>query len=255
MKLFHISLSIICCLALSACGENWLAGGASLGGSGGAKPGAGGTGTGVDENPDPHLPATKPPIVGKDVIKHIVYNEPVIDYCGALQRKMYFVDGNGQPLSQNYTEPFGGVVTVKVELTNKASFPVYEKLTACETPIGLFAVNPTTALHEIIKPARYVQCENGVSWRVYQPGKKEVYSFSAGDRYLSDDITEGLIEHYYIGYSPYYVQRELTGLPSETEDTLKCQPFGLTFNTVNKMIDVSDSEHAGDKNKTTEVID
>lgn len=246
MKLLPLSLSLFCCLVMTACGENWSAGGASLGGSGGVKPGTG-TGTGVDEGQEPggnQSPIIGTPITGTDVVKHITYNAPATDYCGVLQRKMYFVNGNGEPVFASQQEVFQGTVAVKIELTNIAKFPIYEKLANCQVPISLSFVDISTDQKERIKPLREVGCEDSVTWRVIPPQKTMSYTFSAGDNYLSDDITEGKIDHYQIGYASYYVQRDLNQLPSEIEDVLKCESLDVTFNTVNKLITATDPKDA-----------
>lgn len=233
MKRVYVVGSLLLSLLLSACGDNWLAGGASLGGTGGgAKPGDG-THTGVDEGNGSQNPIDQRPVQETEVFKYITYNLPVLDYCGSVQRRMYFLDNQGQAADKSVQEEFASRVQVKVELTNTASYPVYEKQRDCHAAFELLDVSDSQSA-AVIKPRRTLTCDGAESWRILQPQQTLTYIFEAGDNYLSDDITLGRIQQFKVAYSPVFVQQPLTGFPVASSDSIACAALELSFNTVNK---------------------
>ncbi len=232
MKRVYVLGSLLFSLLLSGCGENLLAGGASLGGTGGGvKPG---TGAGVDEGNGSQNPVDQRPIQEKEVFKYITYNLPLLDYCGSVQRRIYFMDSQGLPVDQSVQEEYADRVQVKVELTNTASYPVYEKQRDCHAAFEVLDVSDGQAA-AIVKPRRTLTCEGGESWRILQPQQTLTYIFEAGDNYLSDDITLGRIQQFKVAYSPVFVQQPGQGFPAATANTLSCAAQELSFNTVNKI--------------------
>lgn len=233
MKRYYVASGVLLALMLAGCGENWSAGGASLGGTGGgAKPGTGGTG--VDEGNGPGGPTDQRPIHEEDTIKYTTYNLPVVDQCGVVQRKMYFLDSQGQPVSRSIQQEYGDGVQVKVELTNTASYPVFERQHNCRAAFDVLDIYSDTEPAAIIKPRRTIGCDGDVTWRVLQPQQTQTYTFAAGDNYLSEDMTPGKIQHFKVAYAPEFVQQPQAGLPSATADSMRCAALEVSFNTVNK---------------------
>ena len=234
MKRYYVASGILLALILAGCGENWSAGGASLGGTGGgAKPGNG-TGTGVDEGNGSGGPTDQRPINQEETIKYTTYNLPVVDQCGVVQRKMYFLDNQGQPVSRSIQQEYGDGVQVKVELTNTASYPVFERQHNCRAAFDVLDIYSDTDPAAIIKPRRSISCDDDVTWRVLQPQQTQTYTFYAGDNYLSEDMTPGKIQHFKVAYTPEFVQQPQAGLPLATADSMRCPALEVFFNTVNK---------------------
>lgn len=242
MKRWGAVASLLLALMLSACGDNLLAGGASLGGTGGGSKPGGGTGVDVDEGNGTQNPGNQLPVTEQEIVKYISYTLPVQDNCGVIQRKMYFLDHQGQPVKQLMQEEYGDRVQVKVELTNIASYPVFEKLRDCRTGFELLDAYSTTEPPVSIKPRRRVSCEGDVSWRVFAPQQTQTYMFESADNYLTDDMTEGRIQHFQVEYAPEFLQQPQSGLPSASADTLRCAPLQLRFNTVNRQPQPDDSK-------------
>lgn len=233
MKWGYVVSGILLSLVLGGCGENWSAGGASIGGTGGGvKPG---TGAGVDEGNGSQNPVDQRPINEEEIIKYTTYNLPAVDQCGVVQRKMYFLDSLGQPVSKSIQQEYGDGVQVKVELTNTASYPVFEKQHNCRAAFDVLDIYSDTDPAAIIKPRRTISCDGDVTWRVLQPQQTQVYMFDVGDNYLSEDMTPGKIQHFKIAYTPEFVQQPQTGLPSATADSMRCVALEVFLNTVNKI--------------------
>lgn len=249
MKRWGSVASLVLALMLSACGDNLLAGGASLGGTGGGSKPGGTTGTGVDEGNGTQNPGNQLPVTEQEIVKYISYTLPVQDNCGVIQRKMYFLDHQGQPVKQLMQEEYGDRVQVKVELTNTASYPVFEKLRDCHTGFELLDAYSTTEPPVSIKPRRRVSCEGDVSWRVFAPQQTQTYVFESADNYLSDDMTEGRIQHFRLLHTPEFVQQMQQGLPSASADSIACAPMHVSFNTVNKVVPRSDSGDSATEDK------
>lgn len=232
MKRVCVVGSLLLSLLLSACGDNWLAGGASLGGTGGGAKPSDGTHTGVDEGNGSQNPINQQPGMTQ-VVKYINYNLPAQDVCGVVQRHMYFVNSKLQPIEGNIQDQFDGNVRIKVDVVNTASYPVFEKQRDCKPVFDL--QNMYDDGHaETILPRRTLSCEGDESWRVYKPQQKYSYIMEAGDTFLSDDITLGRIQQYKVLYSPLYVQQKLPSLPDSDTSTVSCAALVLSFNTVNK---------------------
>ena len=254
MKWGYVVSTIFFGLLLAGCGENWSAGGASIGGTGGgAKPGTGGTG--VDEGNGSGNPVDQRPINEEEVIKYMTYNLPAVDQCGVVQRKMYFLDSQGQPVSKSIQQEYGDGVQVKVELTNTASYPVFEKQHNCRVAFDVLDVYSDTDPAAIIKPRRTISCDGDVTWRVLQPQQTQTYVFEAGDNYLSEDMTPGKIQHFKVAYTPEFVQQPQAGLPSATAESVQCPALEVSFNTVNKAAVEGDTDSSGDtQDKPTGIV-